>query len=230
MRIKKYLLILLTILCLTGCTSKLEDSTNKLSKLIIELHNNKEVDSKNLNNEEKELLNSFINKEKEENKEVNLSKILPLSEESYTENNDTYGVYKKGSDYYIKYKDIIWNNVNGTYLSIIDIDNKEDALYKEQIPILYKDTHDNDKYYFRRVYIDIKKDKITHTYKSLKDESGLIIEYTISDNKIDNIELTYKNIIDIKEEKKKISIGIIIYPILIGGMIFIVFNIYKKNA
>lgn len=230
MKLKKIFVILIVLLSMCGCSSKLSDSTNKLSEKILELHNSSNIDTSDLNDYEKEVLNKFLDNEKEDNKIINISEVLTFSGESYTTNPNTYGVYSKDNNYYIKYSDIKWVWVNNSYIAVIDIDGQEDALEKTNVPILYKDTHDNDRYVYMHVKTNVSKNKIDYVYKSLKDDSNLIIRYSVNGKKINNISLLYNNS-ELEEEneetKSSTNYALLIVPVLLGGIIYLMFKSFR---
>ena len=193
MKIKKTIIILLMLLLLCGCKSKVITSTDKISKLIIEMHKNNEVDLSKLSNNELEIFNKFVEEQKKENKIVNISENVIFSEESYTTNSNTYGIYTNNNLYYIKYNDIKWKTINGETVFIVDINNQEDTIKKELLPVLYDDTKDNDKYTYIHEKTTKDKDAIKYYYKSLYDSSSLIIKYNLIDEKINSISLIYRD-------------------------------------
>lgn len=227
----KPIVLLLIIVILTGCSSK-TDMTDNLANKIIDAHKNSTVDTTNMSKEEQRLFYKFLDSEVLENKIVNISENIEFSDQSYTDAQDTYGLYEENGNYYIKYTDIKWEQVENDYRATISLNHEESALFKSLIPILYDDTHDKDKYNYIYMNKNKTKEYLDYYYKSITDGSGLIIRFYFIKNKIEKISTIYQDIYNKPEDITDATnitlqtiILIVISIIVIGSIVII----YKKN-
>lgn len=193
---KKYIFLILIVLLIGGCSKSIDKMTDELSEKVVEAHQVKKPSYFGLNKEEKELLEYFFDSQKEENKVISIDNSVAFSEESYTEDENTKGIYEIKGKYYIKYQDLKWQKTydNDDEYAVINLDGKQNALYKSLVPILYEDTKGVSKYNYE--FVDTKKneDTIKYYYKSIYDDSGLVIVYTLRDEKLYKIDTYYQDI------------------------------------
>ena len=193
---KKIIVLGICLLSLCGCHKSSDKMAENLASIIVDLNQVKEPSLAGLNKEEKELLNEYIESEKKDNKVISIDNSVYFSAESYTEEENTKGLYQEDGKYYIKYNDLKWKPTpNGDdYYAVINLDSYQSAVYKSLVPILYKDTHGKSKYNYdfgKKIKND---DKIKYFYKSIYDESGFVIVFNLKNNKIDKIETYYLDI------------------------------------
>lgn len=230
---KKYrvLLIVLTLLICTGCqtNNELNNSAKRISDKIVEKLQSDDVNIKKLTKKEKDIYNSFVESQKEENYIVNLSNIeLNLMNNYYNSipNSDEY-VYQDGDEYKIKYSDIVWLDASSTQYTTIVIDGERYLLYKVQVPLFNEETKGLSSYQYVYDFSNDYGDYVEFYYKSLgRDESfaqssGLIIRVDKPKHKIGNIELIYDNEYNPTKIENK-SIGPIILKIVISIFIGII--------
>ncbi len=133
---KKILLILLFgisfIMC--GCANNI-DSAEKMDDIVLSLLRNKTYETKGLSKNEIKLINDFINKEKADNKIINLNLLSSYSDLDYENNADSQGVYEDNGIYYIKYSDIAFEEINASACipkSVFAIS----AIYLTKLPVV----------------------------------------------------------------------------------------------
>ena len=89
-----------------------------------------------------------------------------LNPESYTEEKDSDGVFLKDNEYHVYYNKLNFINEDesGRKYAIVNANSEVAIIYKDEWPILYKDTKDNTNYRYR--YMDNVKEenKIVYYY------------------------------------------------------------------
>lgn len=189
---KKYLLIL-TLFLLTGCTN-IKKQTEVLSDSIVSLIYDCNYDYSSLNNENKRILNEFLEKEKFDNKVINISNLDLFAEEGRdTTMGTTNGVYKENDEYFIKYSDL--NFITKEYINdsiaYLYVDGYAISLLKDEYPIIQTDTCGNVNYRYRYMKREKEKNNMIYYYKSFGNGSMLKIIYKLNGNKIEDIDLIF---------------------------------------
>ena len=191
----KVLFLILVIITLTACKSNKVNIADHISPLIIKYHYNNNVDTSKLSRKEKKLFDKFIESQKITNKVINISEEVIFPEESFDARENTKGIYKDGNNYYIKFRDLVWESYEDDYKSSIVLDNKGTLIFRSLFPVLYDETKDNIIYKYRFYNKVIYEDHMDYHYKSLGDKSGLIIRYHLDkDNDIKDILLLYQEL------------------------------------
>lgn len=192
----KKILLLLCLLLTTGCSKKIDTMTDELSEIIVNAHQVKEQSYYGLNKEEKELLDIYFYSQEKDNKVINIDNSVGFSDESYTEQANTKGLYELKGTHYIKYTDLEFiPTLDGDdEYAVINLDGLQTALYKSLVPILYEDTKGVSKYNYEFKTSKKNKNIIKYYYKSIYDESGFVIEYTLKDDKLYSIDTYYQDI------------------------------------
>jgi len=189
----KRVLILLTIFLLTGCTN-IKKQTEILSDTIVNLIYDCNYDISNLSNDNKRILNDLLEKEKYENKTINISKLNLFKEDgrdlSYPTTN---GVYKENNEYFIKYSDLnfIKDDSMLESMSYIFVEGYPIAFSKDEYPIIQTDTCGNVNYRYRYMKREKEKNNMIYYYKSFGNGGMLKIIYKLNKNKIEDIDLIF---------------------------------------
>ena len=142
---KKYLkLIFISILVFSvcGCSNKdLLSQTEEMSNVIIKLYQDIYYDYSKLPKESIKIINDLKDYEESNEKSINL-----LNPESYTEEKDSDGVFLKDNEYHVYYNklDFINEDESGRKYAIVNANSEVAIIYKDEWPILYKDTKDNE--------------------------------------------------------------------------------------
>lgn len=217
---KKLLIPILMCLLLTGCSSKYD--LDRISNNILNMYSDIDYVDPKLTKKEKDLIVKFKNEQSYENLAVELNDYF--NEYNKTDNPDTYGVYEENGIYYIKYTDIVFDDLTGdgndtgySYMATIYCHGYEIYLDKEEVPILYYETKGNNKYKYAYIDKEVFDDEIDYHYKSYEDDSGLTIRYIKDNNKIIDIKLRYDFgvLLNISDDIKTTSIAL---PIIIFGL------------
>ena len=211
---KKNILLILLLgisLMLCGCTSNV-DSADKMDNVVLSLLRNKAYETKGLSKYEVSLIEDFIAKEKVENKIINLNSLSVYSDLDYENHADSKGVYEENGVYYIRYSDIIFEEINDSgdspedyiyYATTIYYNGRILNINKDIIPVLYDDTAKNSKYVYTYRGTATYNNAIVSYYNSLYDDTGMRIIFNLKNNKITSIDIAYdvsNNIYEIEEE------------------------------
>ncbi len=210
---KKILLILLLgisfMIC--GCASNI-DSAQKMDDAVLSLLRNKTYETKGLSKNEINLINDFINKEKANNKIINLNLLSSYSDLDSEKNADSKGVYEENGIYYIRYSDIVFEKINDSgdspddyiyYATTIYFNGRILNITKDIIPVLYDDTANNPKYLYTYRGTSTYNNAIVSYYNSLYDDTGMRIIFNLENKKITSIDIAYdisNNIYNIDQE------------------------------
>ena len=173
-------------------SNKLVDSSYKLQEAVYSSLSNQFPDTSNLNQEELELFNNFLDQNSEDNYVINLSEIGLFWDSEATNENNTAGIFKTGNSISINYNDIDWKyDAEDTYAELV-YNGQKARLNQKLVPILYVDTNN---YMYSYTYKDygLSGNSINYYYKSIYDDGGLIIRFRVNDNKISNIYLIYED-------------------------------------
>ncbi len=213
---KKNILLILLLgisFMLCGCTNNV-NSAEKMDDVILSLLRNKTYETDGLSKNEISLIESFITKEKADNKIINLNLLSAYSDLDSENHDDSQGVYEENGIYYIKYSDILFEKINDSE----EINSSNDYIYyattiyfnghilnitKDIIPILYDDTVTNSKYVYTYRGTATYNNAIVSYYNSLYDDTGMRIIFNLENNKIASIDIAYdvsNNIYEIDEE------------------------------
>lgn len=104
---KKIIILSLTIIfLLTGCTTKNFKYYKNVSDTVISFYNSSNYDNKEYAKEDLPAIETYLSKLTHENQEVNISDYIVKSDEYYTEEANTEGVWIKDDKCYIKYEDL----------------------------------------------------------------------------------------------------------------------------
>ena len=190
---KKIILSVVLLILLTGCNRSLLKQTETLSDNILNIIYEENYDISSLSKKNQELLNNLIEKEKIENKTINISELFDFIEETKDiSKGTTQEVFFNNGDYYIKYTDMQkLINENKSSVTVIYVDGYAIPINEQVYPILRIDTIGNTDYKFR--YIKRKKEKnvIRYYYKSFGNGKKFIIKYKLNNNKIEDIDLIF---------------------------------------
>lgn len=190
----KKLLIIIPLLFLTGCSKNLMKQTEKLSDAIVDLIYYENYDISKLNSENKQIINNLLEKEKIENKVINISALNVFSEDIHDIRYGTSkGVYQKNNEYFIKYTDLDFKtNANSLdSIAYIYVDGYSVAIAKDDYPILRVDTCNNENYRYRYIKRKKEKNEINYYYRSFGNGSILTIKYILENNKIKDVDLVF---------------------------------------
>lgn len=199
---KKNILLILLLgisLMLCGCTSNV-DSADKMDNVVLSLLRNKTYETKGLSKHEISLIEDFITKEKIENKIINLNSLSAYSDLDYENHADSKGVYEENGIYYIRYSDIVFEEINDSgdspedyiyYATTIYYNGRILNISKDVIPVLYDDTANNSKYMYTYRGTATYNNAIVSYYNSLYDDSGMRIIFNLKSNKITSIDIEY---------------------------------------
>lgn len=237
---KKYLkltFILALIFGICGCTTKdLMKQTEEISDVIINLYQDIYYDYSFLPDDSIKIVNKLKEYEESSEKSINLTKNMLLNPESYTTEKDSEGVYVKNDEYHVYYNKLKFNNTDedGRKYAIVNANNEVAVIYKDEWPILYKDTKNNVNYRYR--YMDsVREDnKIKYYYRSYGNSSSLTITYLLNNEKINDVELEYSNYYDhvVEETTNKSSnnsaILIVVGIGIVLGLIVFIFLKAKR--
>lgn len=187
--------IIIAIFCLTlcGCTNRsLLSKTEKLSDIIVDLHQNLDYDKSKLDSDDVDLIDQLIQKESITNKIIDISALDLFSDEARTDEPNTKGVYKENDKYFIKYSDLnfMYNEELNLNYATLYIDSYIVNILKDNVPILYYDTN-NINYKYRYMRREKTSDEINYYYRSFGNGSMLTIKYILEKNKITDIKLIY---------------------------------------
>ena len=235
---RKILILLLAVFCLTGCSDKRQ--MKEFSNLILESHRSKNVDTSGLNHKNSLIFKEFLDKQSIENKVINLSNLSMFGGEDFsTGEEDSEDVYFENGNYYIKYTDLDFVKVSDLEIATVIAGGYEVEIFKDLVPILYTET-DNSKYNYRYMGSRENDDFVNYYYRSYKDGSMLTIKYKLKDDKISNIDLIYDYAFSVDEELKvetdniQLSMWniflIIIFSIVVLAVIVLTLINKKKEA
>ena len=193
---KKLLILCIGILFISGCSKSIDTMTENLSKVIVDANQVENPSSFGLNSEEKELLEDYFDSQARNRKIINIDNSVGFSEESYTKEPNTAGIFEKNGKHYIKYNELKWKKTydGDDEYAVINLDGLQSALYKSLVPLLYEETHGKSKYNYEFGESKEFDNLIKYYYKSIYDDSGFVIEYTIDDNKIVSIDTYYQDV------------------------------------
>lgn len=204
---KKYLkltFVLALIFSICGCTTKdLMKQTEEISDVIINLYQDIYYDYSFLPDDSIKIVNKLKEYEESSEKSINLTKNMLLNPESYTTEKDSEGVYVKNDDYHVYYNKLKFNNTDedGRKYAIVNANNEVAVIYKDEWPILYKDTKNNVNYRYRYMDSVRENNEIKYYYRSYGNSSSLTITYLLNNEKINDVELEYNNYYDHVVEK-----------------------------
>jgi len=231
---KKIILIFISLLMVTGCGSN-NNQLDKLSDVIINLHQDYDYDISKLSKTNQELISKFKEEQREENKIINITKLDLFGPDMQTSEPDTEEVYEENGIYYIKYNDLDFERINKKdYIATINANGYTVNLLKSQFPILFEETRGiNYKYRFMKK--ETIGDKVNYYYRSYGDGSMLTIEYKMDGNKIDSIDLIYDSYYLLDEieptEEENSKVGSIIFLALLAvGLGFVIIKALKSYS
>ena len=231
MRNIKIIILIICLLLTCSCKKDMVTMTEKLANKIVDAHKSSTVDTTDMNKEEQRLFYTFLDSQILENKIINISENIEFSDQSDTQAPNTNGLYEENGDYYIKYTDIKWEQVENDYRATISLNNKEAGLFKSLVPILYDDTYNNDKYNY--IYMNKNKtdNSLEYYYKSITDGSGLIIRFYLNKNKISKISTIYQDIYyepEITNKKSNIILQTIVLIVIVLFTVSLVVLVIKR--
>ena len=221
MKYKKIILLLIVLICMTGCGRNVTEEANNISDKVVEYMHDNNVKTKDLSKEEKQIFDDFIASQREENLVINLNKQSLISLQAYTDEEDSYVIYKDGEDYYVKYSDLEFEDVENDSRAILAIDHHPVVIYKSSFPILYDETNVMGKYNYIYDFTNAYEDRIEVYYKSLSDSTGITFKYYYTGNDITDMYLIYNNVYQPEKIEDNQKVGSAIIVILVSVVIFI---------
>ena len=234
MKYKKIILLLIVLICMTGCGRSVTDKAYNISEKVVEYMHDSNVKTKGLSKEEKQIFNDFVISQREENLVINLNKQSLISLQVYTDEEDSYIIYKEGEDYLVKYSDLEFEDVENDSRAILAIDHHPVEIYKSSFPILYDETNIMGKYNY--LYDGTHKDdeKVEVYYKSIGNPTGLTFKYYYTDDKITDMYMVYNQVYyheDSNVEEDNLPSGFVIFLSLVVALIMLVLIVYffKKS-
>lgn len=206
--------IIILLIFTTGC-QKNNNELDKMSEAIINYHFDYHYKVSNLSQDNSQMLDKFKEKERKQNKIINITKLDVFSDDMKTPEPDSPGVYKKDGNYYIKYSDIDFKKVNDTdYIATLNVNGYMINLSKSNFPILFEETRSiNYKYRFMKK--ENKNNLVKYYYRSYGNGSMLTIEYKIDNKKVSDVNLIYDDYYLLDEVEptieKKSNFGYIVF-------------------
>ncbi len=201
---KKIIILSLTIIfLLTGCTVKNLKYYKNVSDTVIAFYNTDNYDDEKYAEEDIPAIETYLSELTHENQIVNINDYLVKSDEFYTDETNTEGVFIENDTCYIKYEDL---GLTSTGVDT-ESDTYEMELYKRVVcnnyyTILYESsfypdysaTKSNLRYNY--IYLDSQKteDGYNFIYRSTYDGTGMKVSITLEDKTITSI---HTNITDI---------------------------------
>ena len=219
----KKLIIVLLIMLLCGCESKVE-SLKEVADVVVSLFNNDSYDNEGLTNSQVKLIDSYINDLN--NPEINVTKFMIKDDYYKTNKKNTSGIYIKKNECYIRYNDIQFLEPidhNTEKMSVVVCNGYNVELLDDSVKPVIID-YDNPVYNYR--FLGYYNDNGYHfAYRSYYDGSGLIV--SISDQV--SIEFTEVNSLKLKSITKKSYNKYIFSIVAIIILIVVLILLKKKN-
>lgn len=190
---KVILLGFLITIFLTGCQSKNFKYYKNVSDTVISFYNNNEYDKEKFYEEDLSAINAFLSELTHKDQIVNISDYITKSQEYYTSESNTDGVWIDGNTCYIKYNELglfsTGEEVENDSYEIelnkrIVCNNYYTILYESNFYPNYNVTKLNPRYNY--IYLDGNKLKKGYEfiYRSTYDGTGMKVNIVIEDKKI----------------------------------------------
>lgn len=195
---------LVIIFLLTGCTVKNFKYYKNVSDTVISFYNTSKYDSKKYSENDIPAIETYLSELTHENQEVNISNYLVKSEEYYTDEANTEGVWIKNNSCYIKYDDLELTKTD-TYIEEgndeielskkVVCNNYYTILYESSFYPDYAATKTNLRYNY--IYLDgfETEEGYEFIYRSTYDGTGMKVSLDLDDKTIISIhtDITYVN-------------------------------------
>jgi hypothetical protein len=201
---KKLIILSLTIIfLLTGCTAKNFKYYKNVSDTVISFYNSSNYDNEKYAKEDLPALETYLSKLTHENQEVNISDYIVKSDEYYTEEANTEGVWIKDDKCYIKYEDLGFSNANADtpsdsyemepYKRLV-CNNYFTILYESSFHPDYSTTTSNLRNNY--IYLDGYKTKggYEFIYRSAYDGTGMKVTLNLKNKTIVSIDTSIADI------------------------------------
>ena len=235
---KKYriLMLLLSLFLITGCSKKINITTQRValnvSNKIVKYLKDGKTDTNNLNKNETLIYKDFI--DSYEDYSVNLDELVyyPLTD-SYDYIDISDYIYEEDGKHLIKYEDIEFNeNEDLGYFTPI-INNKKVMVPKEYVPIIGEETKDSFYYTYVYDFSNIFEDRIEFYYKGITNSDGITVRVMVDNNKISDIYLVFDNEYNHEKEETKPSIAkdfimIIVMITIVAGFAYIIVKFLRR--
>lgn len=230
---KKILILLITILLLTGCgVTKNDEYYKKVSDTVVSFYRNSNYNKSDFSSNDTKVIESYLSTLTHINQEIDITKHV---DESTTKTNekDTAGVYKKSGKWFIKYKDLNFISSNDIEpYAVINCDGKTFTLFSSLFYPDYKETKSNRVYSYVYVGSQIKKNNKKYAYRSSYDGSGLIVELELKNNDLVNINISYQSVNDFAPSNTvnngSVVLRIIIIIFIVFAGVLMVYKLYKN--
>jgi len=200
---KIIILSLIIIFLLTGCTAKNFKYYKNVSNTVISFYNTNKYDSEKYSKNDIPALETYLSELTHENQVINISNYLVKSDEYYTDEANTQGVWIENDICYIDYNDL-GLNPSDIY---VESSNDEMELHKKVVcnnyyTILYESsfypdyltTKSNLRYNY--IYLEGYKTKEGYEfiYRSTYDGTGMKVSIILEDKTITSIHTSITNI------------------------------------
>lgn len=218
----KKVILILSILLLSGCSNKYEEY-KEVSDISISLLQKQSYQTEKLNSNQKKLIDNFHKNLL--NPKINISNFIIRNDALKTNQENSQGIYIEGDKCYIYYNDINFNEPsdhNGEKTASLICNGYLVEIPHDSVKPINLN-YPNPKYNYR--YIGYYEEDGYHfAYRSYYDGSGLIVtiknDITLEFNNIDNLEL---------KQYKKPSLNKFILPIIIAILLILILIYLKKK-
>lgn len=229
---KKVLMILLTILLLTGC-NKDDEYYKKVSDTVVSFYRSSNYKRSDFSSKDANALDKYLSNLTHKNQEIDITKYVNESIVETTKSN-TRGIYTKGNNWFIKYDDLkfVSNNDIEPY-AVINCNGKTFTLSSSMFYPDYSETKSNRLYSYVYVGEKIEDDSRKYAYRSSYDGSGLIVNLELNGNDISNINTNFENVNNFVSTNNSSDTGgifriVFIILIIVAGS-FSIYKLYKNN-
>lgn len=234
---KKYkiLILLLSLFLITGCSKKINITTQRealnVSNKIVKYIKTGKLDVKNLNRDESNIYKNFI--DAYDDYTINLNELVyyPFTDSYEYEDISDY-IYEEDGKTLIKYDDIEF--VEGDDLGYFTpiIDGKKVMVPREYVPIIGEETKDSYYYTYTYDFSNIFEDRIEFYYKGITDSNGLTVKVMVNKNKIEDIYLVFDNEYNHEKIETKPSIAknfimVIVMLTIVVGFAYIIIKFLR---
>ena len=229
----KKILTIVFVLFLTGCGNKIEHY-KKFADTALNFFESSNYSSKEFSENENILLNKYLSTLTHENQIIDLDDYIDKSEDYYTNENNSYGVYVENGKCYIKYDDISFQklesgaDIEDEMIAKIVCNNYFVTIMSSQF-IDYNEIQNDERYNYRYLGYINDDTKYQFIYRSYYDGSGLVISVDTKNNKIVDLSVTETNVNDyIITEEKNNKVGLVIVLLVPISLVILVIYVIKK--
>ena len=235
MKTRRIIIVLLLLMVMTGCSSKInENEATNISNKIIDYIKG-DYNTKRLSTKEKQIFKDFVNSTKEDNYVLNLDEVYTFDKNQLerTDSSNNEFVYEENGNYKIKYTDINWIPYEAGSYATINYNGQYRTLYKKYVPLLNEETKDNTEYLYIYDFTNVTDSEIDVYYKSLNLTGGVIVKFKTDKRNLKEIvvdfvpEYNYKNSNN-KSSKFKNIFGIFVIIIIVGIFVIVITFLLRK--